>query len=192
MEWNGKWNGTEISIWNMEDARMEWNGRFQEWKGRQFSILHTDSIVDLQKNIYGYRVVINKIVAKVFHFNIIYAYYLSTNSGTLVVFVAQTVYALHGSKYIAICSIDGMVDEFERFDLFLFFYFEIDNLPSRTFFFHSHETFYLLFHTCFSLILFILLVFRLIEILFDVKVARCFHYGICSLAVWLCQILLLV
>ena len=30
MEWNGKWNGTGISVWNMEDARMEWNGRFQE------------------------------------------------------------------------------------------------------------------------------------------------------------------
>ena len=39
MEWNGKWNGTEISVWNMEDARMEWNGRFQEWNGRQSSIL---------------------------------------------------------------------------------------------------------------------------------------------------------
>ena len=34
MEWNGKWNGTEILVWNMEDARMEWNGRFQEWNGR--------------------------------------------------------------------------------------------------------------------------------------------------------------
>ena len=30
MEWNGMENGTEISVWNMEDARMEWNGRFQE------------------------------------------------------------------------------------------------------------------------------------------------------------------
>ena len=39
MVWNGKWNGTEISVWNMEDARMEWNGRFQEWNGRQSSIL---------------------------------------------------------------------------------------------------------------------------------------------------------
>ena len=25
----------EISVWNMEDARMEWNGRFQEWNERQ-------------------------------------------------------------------------------------------------------------------------------------------------------------
>ena len=34
-----EWNGTEISVWNMEDVRMEWNGRFQEWNGRQSSIL---------------------------------------------------------------------------------------------------------------------------------------------------------
>ena len=38
MEWNGKWNGTEILVWNMKDARMERNGRFQEWNGRQSSI----------------------------------------------------------------------------------------------------------------------------------------------------------
>ena len=39
MEWKMEWNGTEISVWNMEDARMEWNGRFREWNGRQSSIL---------------------------------------------------------------------------------------------------------------------------------------------------------
>ena len=39
MVWNGKWNGTEISVWNIKDARMEWNGRFQEWNERQSSIL---------------------------------------------------------------------------------------------------------------------------------------------------------
>ena len=39
MEWNMKCNGTEISVWNMEDGRMEWNGRFQEWNGRQSSVL---------------------------------------------------------------------------------------------------------------------------------------------------------
>ena len=26
--WNGKWNGTEILVWNLEDARMEWSGKF--------------------------------------------------------------------------------------------------------------------------------------------------------------------
>ena len=37
MEWNGKWNGTEISVWNMEDARMEWKISRMEWK----TIFHT-------------------------------------------------------------------------------------------------------------------------------------------------------
>ena len=26
MVWNGKWTGMEISVWDMEDARKEWNG----------------------------------------------------------------------------------------------------------------------------------------------------------------------
>ena len=33
------WYGMEISVRNMEDARMEWNRRFQEWNGRQSFIL---------------------------------------------------------------------------------------------------------------------------------------------------------
>ena len=58
-----EWNGTEISVWSMEDARMEWNGRFQEWNGRQSSILpyqfHTKfRALYLQKNAYRCRVVI--------------------------------------------------------------------------------------------------------------------------------------
>ena len=65
-----EWNGTEISVWNMEDARMEWNGRFQEWNGRQSSILpyqfHTKfRSLYLQKNTYRCRVVINNIVTEV-------------------------------------------------------------------------------------------------------------------------------
>ena len=57
-----EWNGTEISVWNMEDARMEWNGRFQEWNGRQSSILpyhfHTRfCALYSQKNTYRFRVV---------------------------------------------------------------------------------------------------------------------------------------
>ena len=116
------WNGTKISVWDMEDARMEWNGRFQEWNGRQSSILPNQFqtrfyALHLQKNMHGCRVVINNIVAEVFHFNI-YAYYLSTNRGTLVVFIAHTVNALHHSNYIAICSTDIMVDDFNRFDMF--------------------------------------------------------------------------
>ena len=49
MVWKMKWNGTEISVWHMDDVRMEWNGRFQQWNGRQSSILpyfHTNSILD--------------------------------------------------------------------------------------------------------------------------------------------------
>ena len=38
MVWNKMENGMEISVLNMENARMEWNGRFQEWNGRQTSI----------------------------------------------------------------------------------------------------------------------------------------------------------
>ena len=34
-----EWNGTEISVWNMQNAKMEWNGRFQEWNGVQSFIL---------------------------------------------------------------------------------------------------------------------------------------------------------
>ena len=52
MEWKGKWNGMErkfrYGIWKMP----EWNGRFQEWNGRQFSILHTNSILDFVHCIY--------------------------------------------------------------------------------------------------------------------------------------------
>ena len=61
--------------------------------------------------------VINNIVTEVFNFNI-YAYYLLTNRGTFIVYIAQTVYILHHCKYIAICSIDVIVDDFDRFDLF--------------------------------------------------------------------------
>ena len=70
-----EWNGTEILVWNMEDARMEWNERFQEWNGRQSSILpyqfHTRfCALYLQKNKYQCWVVINNTVAEVFDFNI--------------------------------------------------------------------------------------------------------------------------
>ena len=156
----------DISVWNMEDARMERNGRFQEWSGRQSGRFQAfkngfqdfkiskfqeqsgrfqdfkngrfqewsgkqSSILPyqfyarfcalyLQKNTYRCRVVINNIVTKVFNINI-YAYYLSTNRGTLVVSIAQTgVYVQHHCKYFAIRSIDVIVDDFDRFDFFFF------------------------------------------------------------------------
>ena len=53
-----EWNGTEISVWSMEDARMQRKGRFQEWNGRQSSILPSQFYTrfrswHLQKDIYG-------------------------------------------------------------------------------------------------------------------------------------------
>ena len=127
MVWNGmengmEWNGTEISVWNMEDATMEWKGRFHEWNGRQSSILpyqfHTRiCALYLQKNKYRCWLVINNIVTEVFNFNI-YAYYLSTNRGTLVVCIAQTVYVLQFN-----CSIDVTVDDLDEFDLLFFVFF---------------------------------------------------------------------
>ena len=119
-----EWNGTEISICNMEDARMEWNKRFQEWNGRQSSILPYQfqtrfCALYLHKNTYRCRVVINNIDTEEFNFNV-YAYYLSTNRSTLVVYIAQTVYVLHRRKYLAFCSIDVIVDDFDRFDSFFF------------------------------------------------------------------------
>ena len=59
---------------------------------------HTNSILDLQKNIYRCWVMTNNIVTEVFIF-IIYGYYLSTNCGSLVVYITQTMYVMHHSKY---------------------------------------------------------------------------------------------
>ena len=68
-----EWNGTEISVWNMEDARMEWNGRFQEWNGRQSSILsYLISLMAFTENYIW--TVITKNIRKCFAAN-----HLSTN-----------------------------------------------------------------------------------------------------------------
>ena len=140
MEWNGKWNGTEISVWNMEDARMEWNGRFQEWTGRQSSMLpyrfHTRfCALNWQKNTYRCRVVINNIVTEVFNFNI-YGYYLSTNCGTWL-FILRKQYTTYciivstlqfAALMLQLTTLTGLTCLF----VFLFF-FEIENLPSPKF-----------------------------------------------------------
>ena len=57
---NGMERKFRYGIWKMP----EWNGRFPGWNGKQSSILpyqfHTKlRALYLQKNIYGYRVVIN-------------------------------------------------------------------------------------------------------------------------------------
>ena len=108
---------------------------------------------------------------------------MSTNRGTLIVYIAQTVYVLHHCKYILICSIDVIVDDFDGFDLFFFLRLTICQVLNFVFL-HRHETLYLLFHSRFSLILLLFLVFQLTIILFGVK-AWYFYYGKCSLAVWL-------
>ena len=106
----------QYGIWKMP----EWNGRISSILPLQF---HTRfCVLYLQKNTYRCRVMINDIITKVFNFNI-YVYYLSTNRGTLFVYFAQTVYVLHHCKCIAICSIDVIVDNFDRFDLFFFCFF---------------------------------------------------------------------
>ena len=113
MEWKLR-NG----IWKMP----EWNGIFQEWNGRQSFILPYQFHIRffalyLQKNTFRCRVVINYVVTEVFNFNI-YEKCLSTNHGTLVFYIAETVYVLHHCKLIAICSIDVIVDDYDRFDFF--------------------------------------------------------------------------
>ena len=90
-------------------------------------------------------------------------------------------YVLHHCKYIAICSIDVIVDDFDRFDLF--FFFEIDYLPSPKFCFVTSSrklVFVILFP--FQLNFISILVFQLTIILFGVK-AWYFYYGKCSSAV---------
>ena len=49
MEWSGRWNGTEISVWNMEDARMEWNRKISRMEWKIFSQI---SILDFALVIY--------------------------------------------------------------------------------------------------------------------------------------------
>ena len=82
-------------------------------------------------------------------------------------YIAQTVYVLHHSTYIAICSIDVIIDDFDRFGIL--FYFEIDKLASRNFFFlPSSQKFVFAISSSFQLN-FMALVFKLIVILFGVK-----------------------
>ena len=64
-------------------------------------------------------------------------------------------------------SNDVTVDDLDRFDLFFFLILRLTICPVVNFvFLHRHENSYLLFHSRFSLILFIFLVFKLIVIFF--------------------------
>ena len=94
---NGMERKFPYAIWKMP----EWNGMEDFKNGMEGNLpyqFHTRfRTLYLKKNIYGCRVVTNNIVTKVFNFNI-FAYYLSTYRGTLVAYIAQTLYVLHYSK----------------------------------------------------------------------------------------------
>ena len=51
-----EWKGNFSMEYNREDARMEWNGRFLEWNGRQSSILpyqfHTSFAHGIYRKLY--------------------------------------------------------------------------------------------------------------------------------------------
>ena len=133
MVWNGMENGMEqkfrYGIWKMP----QWNGMEDFKNGMEDNLpyFHTNSKLNfvhfLQKNTYRCRVVIKNIVTEIFNFNI-YTYCLLTNCGAWVVYIVKTVtYCIIAST---ICSMDVIVDDFDRFDLF---FFEIDYLPSPKF-----------------------------------------------------------
>ena len=173
---NGMEQKFRYGIWKMP----EWNGIFQEWNGRQSSILpyqfHTRfRALYLQKNTYQCRVVI-----KYCHRSI-QLQYLRILFGdklryrTLVVYIAQTVYDTYCIIVSTLqfnCSTDVTVDEF-------FFCFEADNLPSCKFCFLTSRKLVFAISSLFPLILFIFLVFNLMVILFGVK-AWYFYYDKCS------------
>ena len=103
----------------------------------------------------------------------------------IVVYIAQTVYVLHHCKHIVICSINVIVDGFQVWLVFFCFFLRLTICQVLNFvFLHRHENSYLLFHSRFSLTLFLFLLFQLTIILFGVK-PWYFYYGKCSLAVWL-------
>ena len=124
-----EWNGTEISVWNMEDARMEWNGRFQEWNGRLSSILpyqfHTRfRALYLQKNTYRCRVVINTVILSQKYSVSISVHIICRQIVVLWLCTLrkQCTYCIIVSTLQFNCIIDVTVDDLDRFDLlFLLF-----------------------------------------------------------------------
>ena len=89
-------------------------------------------------------------------------------------------YRCKNSTLQFICSIDVTVDDLDRFDSLFFFFLRLTICLVVNFvFLHRHENLYLLFHPRFSLILFLVLVFKLIVIIFGVKTWY-FYHGKCS------------
>ena len=134
MEWKIEWNGTEISVWIMEDARMEWNGRQSSILPYQF---HTRfRALYLQKNTYRCRVV--TIILLQNYSTSISMHIICRQTAVLGLrsFRKQYTYCIIESKLQFNCSIDVTVDDLDRFDLF-FFCFEADDLPSGKFYFFT-------------------------------------------------------
>ena len=52
MEWKMEWNGTEISVWNMEDARMNGMEDFKNGMEDNLPYFHTNSTLDFVHCIY--------------------------------------------------------------------------------------------------------------------------------------------
>ena len=127
MEWNGKWNEMKRKFWYGIWKMPEWNGIFQEWNGRQSSILpyqfHTRfCALYLQKNRYRCQVVTNNIVIEVFNFSICAYYFRQIVVLWLCTLPKQCTYCIIASTLQFNCSIDVTVDDLDRFDwLFLLF-----------------------------------------------------------------------
>ena len=129
MEWKMEWNGTEISVWNMEDAIMEWNGRFQEWNGRQSSILpyqfHTRfCALYLPKNTYRCRVVINNNLLSQKYSTSIFTHIVCQQIAVLwwCTLRKQCTYCIIVRTLQFNCSIDVTVDDLDRFDSLFFLF----------------------------------------------------------------------
>ena len=117
------WNGTKILVWNMEDARMEWNGRFQEWNGRQSSILpyQISSIVFTEKHIP--MSVSDKILSQKYS-TLIPAHIICRQIAVLWLCTLRKpcTYCIIVSTLQFKCCIDVTVDDLDRFDLLLLFF----------------------------------------------------------------------
>ena len=117
---------------------MEWKISRMEWK-TNLPYFHTNSILHfvhfLQKNTYRCRVVINTVILSQKYSTSISTRIICRQIAVLGSFILrkQCTYCIIASIYIAVCSIDVIVDDFDKFD----FFFEIDYLPSPKFCFFT-------------------------------------------------------
>ena len=144
-----EWNGPEISVWNTEDARMEWNG-MEDFKNRMEDNLpyqfHTRfRALYLQKNTYRCRVVINTVILSQKYSISISTHIICRQIAVLwlCTLCKQCTYCIIVSTLQFNCSIDVTVDDLDRFDFFLRL--TISTVVNFAFL-HRHENSYLLFH----------------------------------------------